>query len=243
MQIDRRDPRRRRCQGGRSRASLFELGERPTQPPLLPQRDALAATPAGAGLSAIGRQILEAQKLLLAEPAAEGAAGRLGSAGRVAANVLRHQAGRSTPPTWKDCCRPACSPATPHRWRQRSTGSSSGLAETGARAAPGTLAAQPPDATLRVDVERIDTLVRLTGELLIAKNALGHSAQLAQDGADAAPAGDALKNQHRCSERLVGELQRVGAQLCASCRCITPSSAFRGSCARWPPRSASRPAW
>ena len=61
---------------------------------ILPKRDPLTAPPASVGLSPIARQLLEAQKLLLAEPAAEGAAGRLESAGRVSANVLRHQ-GRS----------------------------------------------------------------------------------------------------------------------------------------------------
>ena len=74
---------------------------------------------------------------------------------------------------------------------------------------PGTLPAQPPDVTLRVDVERIDALVRLTGELLIAKNAIGHSAGLAQDAADPRQLATALKNQHLLLERLVGELQRA----------------------------------
>jgi len=64
-----------------------ELGgsdEKPIQPHARP-------TAIAAGLSTISRELLEAQKLLLAEPSSEGATGRLGSAGRVAANVLRHQ--------------------------------------------------------------------------------------------------------------------------------------------------------
>jgi two-component system chemotaxis sensor kinase CheA len=83
-----------------------------------------------------------------------------------------------------------------------------GLAEP-APTPPGTLPAQPPDVTLRVDVERIDTLVRLTGELLIVKNAIGHSAGLAEDAADPRRLAIALKNQHLLLERLIGELQRA----------------------------------
>ena len=67
---------------------------------------------------------------------------------------------------------------------------------------PSTLPVQPPDTTLRVDVERIERLVRLTGELLIAKNAVGHSAQRAQEEGDARQLAVALKNQHSLLERL-----------------------------------------
>ena len=62
---------------------------------------------------------------------------------------------------------------------------------------------------LRVDVDRIDALVRLTGELLIAKNAIGHSAGLAQDAGDPRQLAAVLKNQHLLLDRLVGELQRA----------------------------------
>ena len=72
-----------------SDASADPTGPRPCRNPI-----ALTAPPSSRALSTIARQLLEAQKLLLAEPAAEGAAGRLESAGRVAANVLRHH-GRS----------------------------------------------------------------------------------------------------------------------------------------------------
>ena len=82
----------------------------------------------------------------------------------------------------------------------------SGLAERPPEP-PGTLPAQPADATLRVDVDRIDGLVRLTGELLIAKNAVGHSAQRAME-TDIRQLAVALKNQHPLLDRLVGELQR-----------------------------------
>jgi two-component system chemotaxis sensor kinase CheA len=176
--------------------------------PILPQRDPLAAPQASPGLSAVARQLLEAQKLLLAEPAAEGAAGRLESAGRVAANVLRHQ-GRSLDATdLEGLLQSSLLAGDATSMAAAIDRILEGLTEP-APAPPGTLAAQPPDVTLRVDVERIDTLVRLTGELLIAKNAIGHSAGLAQEAADPRRFSIALKNQYLLLERLVGELQRA----------------------------------
>jgi two-component system chemotaxis sensor kinase CheA len=57
-------------------------------------------------------------------------------------------------------------------------------------------------------VDRIDELVRLTGELTVVKNAIGHASALAQDGADAQAIAAALRDQHGLLNRLVGELQR-----------------------------------
>jgi two-component system chemotaxis sensor kinase CheA len=49
--------------------------------------------------------------------------------------------------------------------------------------------------------------VRLTGELIVAKNAIGHLVKLAQKDSEGAAA--ALKDRHGTLERLVGELQRA----------------------------------
>jgi two-component system chemotaxis sensor kinase CheA len=59
-----------------------------------------------------------------------------------------------------------------------------------------------------VDVERIDALVNLTGELTVAKNALGHAAALAISGADPKALGALLRDQQDQLSRLVAELQR-----------------------------------
>jgi two-component system chemotaxis sensor kinase CheA len=59
---------------------------------------------------------------------------------------------------------------------------------------------------LRVDAARIDALVRLTGELGVAKNAIGHLVTLASRESSSLAA--ALKSRHTSLERLVGELQR-----------------------------------
>jgi two-component system chemotaxis sensor kinase CheA len=161
------------------------------------------------GLSAIGRDLLEAQKLMLAEPATEdAAAARLESASRIAANVLRHH-GRSLDVT--DLEGPLQSSlvgGNAEAMIEAIDRILEGLAERPSER-PGTLAPQAPEATLRVDVDRIDTLVRLTGELLIAKNAIGHSAERAQSDDDPRALAVALKNQHLALDRLVNELQRA----------------------------------
>ena len=61
--------------------------------------------------------------------------------------------------------------------------------------------------TLRVDADRIDALVRLTGELTVAKNAIGHAVKLAESEGSALAV--TLKNRHAGLDRLVGELQRA----------------------------------
>ena len=174
----------------------------------LPQPDPLTAPPASRGLSTIARQLLEAQKLLLAEPAAEGAAGRLESAGRVSANVLRHHGRSLDANDLEGLLQSSLLAGDAASMAAAIDRVLEGLAEPPPEP-PGTLAAQPPDVTLRVDVDRIDALVRLTGELLIAKNAIGHSAGLARDATDPRQLAVALKNQHLLLERLVGELQRA----------------------------------
>jgi two-component system chemotaxis sensor kinase CheA len=163
-----------------------------------------------AGLSAIEQGLVDAQLLLLERTETEGLAGRMASAGRVVANVLR-RAGR------------AADAAAIERAVTRSVAAnapedlseairhilSGGPAEA---AAPAETAERSPTEaaarTLRVDVERIDALVNLTGELLVAKNALGHAAAQAQNGADIAEIAALLKDQHAVLHRLVDGLQR-----------------------------------
>lgn len=160
-----------------------------------------------AGLSAIGRQLLEAQKRLLEERAAEGAAGRLGAAGRVAANVLRHH-GRSLDALDLEGLLQSSLVAGDAAAMTAAIDRIMDVLSGGPAQPAGTVAAPASEATLRVDVRRIDMLVRLTGELLIAKNAIGHSARQAQDSVDISRLAVALKSQHSMLDRLVTELQR-----------------------------------
>ena len=177
----------------------------------IPAEGRAAAAPAVAGgtvLSPIAHQILEAQKLLLAEPSPETPSGRLASAGRVAANVLRHHGHDTTDleSLLQNSLLAGDAPAMVEAIDRILGGLSERAPEPAGASA---FAPTPPaETTLRVDVDRIDRLVRLTGEFLIAKNAIGHSAQRALEGGDGRQLAVGLKNQHLLLDRLVRELQQ-----------------------------------
>jgi two-component system chemotaxis sensor kinase CheA len=164
------------------------------------------------GLSAAAVGLIEAQLLLLAQSDAESFDGRAGSAAAVVANVLRH-AGRAADGAAVD--------------RSLARSRAERTAEPLVRAIRGVLAGEPADEatpaepeavertpaegaarTLRVSVERIDAIVNLTGELLVAKNALGHATAQAQSGIETGALAALLKRQHAVLQRLVEELQR-----------------------------------
>jgi two-component system chemotaxis sensor kinase CheA len=186
------------------------------------------------GLSPQARAVLGEQLLLAANDEAAGFAGRLGSAARVAVNVL-NRAG------WREA-RQRLSDAIGQSQRDGSGAAfisalQALLAQTtreptgepAGNAAPAIVPAQReelpaagalPDRaedpaprtqvvrSLRVDADRIDGLVNLTGELTVVKNAIGHSARLARDGTDSDDLVRRLKDQHALLDRLVGQLQR-----------------------------------
>ncbi|MEJ1976018.1 MAG: chemotaxis protein CheA [Acetobacteraceae bacterium] len=174
------------------------------------QIHALDALPPSAGrpaLSPAALAVLEEQARLVAETATDAFAGRLGSAGQVATRVLAH-AGWAAALAIEDAVR-----------RSQAAGNAGAFIAAlktflPPRAAPATVAALPPASreaaprALRVEVERIDALVKLTGELTVVKNAVGYATRLAQDGADPLVLAQTLKDQHARFDRLVGDLQR-----------------------------------
>jgi two-component system chemotaxis sensor kinase CheA len=66
---------------------------------------------------------------------------------------------------------------------------------------------EPSTRTLRVDVERIDALVKLAGEMTVVRNALAHAVSLAQSGGASDTLAALLKSQHAALDRLVDDLQ------------------------------------
>jgi two-component system chemotaxis sensor kinase CheA len=155
-----------------------------------------------ASLSQIARELVEAQLLMLSDPAAEATVGRQASARAVAANVLRSQ-GRAADAdrlgrTELDGLAIALQAVLDDSFAQGPAD------ETPDRRTPQETATR----ALRVDVERVDALVNLTGELTVAKNALAHAAALAQGRHDPAELARLLKAQHGQLDRLVAELQR-----------------------------------
>jgi two-component system chemotaxis sensor kinase CheA len=157
------------------------------------------------------RTLLEAQILLLEVADTEGKAGRLASAGRVAANVSRY-AGLTA----------AASDIETALAASLGDGNASGLTQairnalagppSEAKAGDDREAKTPQGAAaraMRVDMERIDALVNLTGELTVVKNAFGHIAALVHGGQDLKSIAAGLLEQQARFDRLVGELQRA----------------------------------
>lgn len=134
------------------------------------------------GISADAAEILHEQVALLSLPRDGGAAGRDESALRVIRQILRgfDLAG--------EAAREITAPGP---------------------GAPEPVAAGAESATarpMRMDMVRIDALMRLSGELVVLKNALGHAVELAlQD--------DVPKQHSRNFARLHGELDRLAADL------------------------------
>jgi two-component system chemotaxis sensor kinase CheA len=158
-------------------------------------------------LPSAARELIQAQILMLGEIGKDGFSGRLTSAATVAANVLRHvgraaDAGEIEQAHAASLAQGDTGPLLAVFYRVV------GAAPTASRvAAP--IHQEPMARALRVDVERIDALVRLTGEMTVVKNAIGHAARLAQDGGDPKMLASRLKEQHALLERLVAELQRA----------------------------------
>ena len=157
---------------------------------------------ADSAMPAAARALLEAQLGLLAEPAEDGRPARAAAAQRVAANVLRYLGRREAAE------------------RLEQSALDEGLAVAIAAMLDEPAGAQPaavpppPVATaqearvLRVDVERVDAMVKLVGELTVLKNALGHVAVRARDGEDPAGLAATLKDHHARLDRLTAALQR-----------------------------------
>ncbi|MDQ2103152.1 chemotaxis protein CheW [Azospirillum isscasi] len=68
-------------------------------------------------------------------------------------------------------------------------------------------AASPARRALRVDAERMDRLMALVGELVVAKGSLPYLAREAQDGRSAEALAQGIKEAHGRIDSIVGELQ------------------------------------
>ena len=161
-----------------------------------------AATPKPA---ARADELLAAQLHVLAETGEEAPAARIASAGRVAANVLRHTGRHADAERIAAVTQEAAARAAPEELRRALAALLEGGPDAAAVASTERQSAHR-EQTLRVAAPRVDTLVRLTGELTVAKNAIGHAAKLAAD--QGSPLTSTLKQRHEALDRLVGEIQR-----------------------------------
>jgi two-component system chemotaxis sensor kinase CheA len=156
------------------------------------------------------RAVLEAQIVLLGVSDQDGLVGRIASAGRVAVNVLQRIGRVDATARMEKALAQSQERREPQilaaALRDMLAGTADGKAKPSQASAPSREEAIA--RSLRVDVARIDALVKLTGELTIVKNAIGHAAALAQDGADVKTVAKVLKEQRTLLDGLVAELQR-----------------------------------
>jgi two-component system chemotaxis sensor kinase CheA len=167
---------------------------------IAPIRGAAEIDAAAGGLTPSAREVLRAQILLLVVGDAPGARGRVASAARTAMNVLRH-AGL---PEHVAPLEGETDPARLIAALEAALGDQP--VRNASKEAPVAASRDLAPRTLRIDTERVDRLVDLTGELIIAKNAIGHTTKLAQDSGS--PLAAALKNQHTQLDNLIVELQK-----------------------------------
>jgi two-component system chemotaxis sensor kinase CheA len=153
-------------------------------------------------MPAAARALLEAQLGLLAEPGEDGRPARAAAARRVAANVLRYLGRREDADRLEQSASDESLPGAIAAILDAPAG-----AEAPAVSQPPVASAQAA-RVLRVDVERVDAMVKLVGELTVLKNALGHVAIRARDGDDPAILAATLKDQHARLERLTDALQQ-----------------------------------
>jgi two-component system chemotaxis sensor kinase CheA len=158
------------------------------------------SSPSQVGLAAREREVIEAQVALLRETGVQHRSSRAMSAGVVAAHVLRSSRRDGEAATIERLAQgdPAALLASLESLLDSHVA-------TG-RAAAHPAASQASARTLRVDSSRIDALVNVTGELIVAKNSIGHIVTRALQGDPSA--ATMLKDAHARLDGLVGELQQ-----------------------------------
>jgi two-component system chemotaxis sensor kinase CheA len=150
--------------------------------------------------------VLEAQIVLLREDRREGLWACVASAGRTAANVLLYL-GRNGPAAEIE---QAMATALAQRKLDPLIAAIEQALQRETKSEHPTnipLVQVVAPRALRVDMDRIDALVKLTGELLVVKNAIGHLAKRLNNSEDPAAAASALRDQHALFDRLALELQ------------------------------------
>ncbi len=152
-----------------------------------------------------GRNILNAQRTLLSHATPANFVGFVASAGMTAENVLRSCTLAEAAAMVAQATEKSLAENTPEPLRNSLAQL---LSPKPVVVTESTKISGRPEAaaqTLRIDARRVDALVRLTGELTVAKNAAGHVAKLAQEEGNALAA--VLKERQAALERLIAELQ------------------------------------
>ena len=164
----------------------------------------LQTAPQDRALPSQARDILSAQLMLLTHATPANFAGFVASAGLTAGNVLRFHAHADAAAIVAQATEKSLTERSSETLRSSISQllSSTPVVPETAKPAGKTEAAVQ---TLRIEAARVDALVRLTGELTVAKNAAAHVAKLAQEEGNSL--AGLLKERHGVLNRLVAELQ------------------------------------
>lgn len=173
--------------------------------------------PAASAVSEAVDALLAAQAALLRGPRDEGFEGRAAAALATAVNVLRAAGEGDAAAELERLAQAGAGVADLVRAMRRASPEADGLPAPAPAAAPSpqqgdprgeSAAADSGARSLRVDIGRVDALVRLAGEFTVLMNAAGHAAALAERGEGRALA-PLLKRQHGALERLVDAFQHA----------------------------------
>jgi two-component system, chemotaxis family, sensor kinase CheA len=178
-------------------------------------------------VSDLARDVIEEQKQVLrAAKGAENHAGRFGSAARAAANALRHcgrdqWAGRIENAGAAAISQSDAAPLLLAIDEALSAFARGGLEEhaTPTSEAP----TRPTSRFLRIDESKIDALLDLAGELLVAKNSFSNLVKRVEGQAGGHELARTMRSQHDAIERLAGELHTTILQL----RMVPVAQVFR----------------
>ena len=168
---------------------------------------AAEAQPSDAALAVLREQIA------LLAVRGEGLEGRIASAGRLAANVFRHLGRSDVAERIADAVTESLAGPDPTGLARAIEAAMESLNDAPAPdpIEPVAIRTDPLSRSLRVDAERVDALVDLTGELTVAKNAIGHIAMLAREGDNALSAS--IASEYGKLDRLIDGLQRAVLEL------------------------------
>ena len=198
--------------------------------------DALPATPSLASDAdqTLIRAVIEAQcELLRVSDRTDDFAGCAGAAARVAANALRHAARLQLADTVQRVGAMALVQRDAGPLLTALEQALVALADAPPSAVaedvnePGTVAAsateRPAERVLRVSEAKIEALVNLAGELVVAKNALAHSAKRVEQDLGGHELAGSIRRDHDAIDRLVVELHGTILQL----RMVPVAQVFR----------------
>ena len=166
---------------------------------------AVAARQPGVEISGLAHDLLREQMLILADEKRANRPGRFAAAIRAATNILR-ALGRPEEAEQLVAIAASCEQTGDIRALRAMLANA-----IGAQPEPEAVPAAPEIEalrTLRVDIGRIDFIVKLAGELTVAKNALAHAVTLAREGATGEALFPVLKGHQTILARLVEELQQ-----------------------------------